>query len=399
MHDYRRYQREREPLVRELYGLGFSIPEVAEATGWSKGTVTLDIRRFGGVKAFPSRPVSKAGVFAAMLRRYAELAIGRHEEVDELWRILREQPSIRMLRIFVEGAAAHHLTLENVGMALPEEYHKLLAAIFGESVLFNKLLGSNEEVGLGGECFARFLEEVRSGNVPENTTEARWHLVNMMNELSDLGSIVVSREFIATRLIEQTEQALRSLTPREEMIMRMRFGIDRAPMTPEQVGAHPDIMVTRGRVRQIEAKAIYKLRHPSRAKPISDCLMNLRELTTRHEDLKAENERLRAAVDRLTVRIREAGLADQDTLGYAPVLDRPVEELELSVRSANCLALEDIEYVGQLVQKTEVELLKTKNFGRKSLREIKEVLAGLTPPLTLGMKVEKWKSPVRPTTP
>jgi len=67
-------------------------------------------------------------------------------------------------------------------------------------------------------------------------------------------------------------------------------------------------------------------------------------------------------------------------------LSRPVDELELSVRSANCLKNSNIRYIYELVQKTEAEMLKTKNFGRKSLNEIKEILAGMG--LSLGMKLE-----------
>ena len=70
----------------------------------------------------------------------------------------------------------------------------------------------------------------------------------------------------------------------------------------------------------------------------------------------------------------------------SPNLYRPVEELELSVRSANCLKNASIRYIGELVQRTEQEMLKTKNFGRKSLKEIKEVLASMG--LSLGMKLE-----------
>ncbi|NWF56341.1 MAG: DNA-directed RNA polymerase subunit alpha [Syntrophaceae bacterium] len=69
-------------------------------------------------------------------------------------------------------------------------------------------------------------------------------------------------------------------------------------------------------------------------------------------------------------------------------LFKSVDELELSVRSANCLKNADIRYIGDLVQKTEVEMLKTKNFGRKSLNEIKEILAEMG--LSLGMKLENW---------
>ncbi len=73
---------------------------------------------------------------------------------------------------------------------------------------------------------------------------------------------------------------------------------------------------------------------------------------------------------------------------FDPILLRPVDELELTVRSANCLKAENIYYIGDLIQRTENELLKTPNLGRKSLNEIKEVLVSRG--LTLGMKLENW---------
>ena len=73
---------------------------------------------------------------------------------------------------------------------------------------------------------------------------------------------------------------------------------------------------------------------------------------------------------------------------FDPILLRPVDELELTVRSANCLKAENIYYIGDLIQRTETELLKTPNLGRKSLNEIKEVLASRG--LTLGMRLENW---------
>ena len=74
-------------------------------------------------------------------------------------------------------------------------------------------------------------------------------------------------------------------------------------------------------------------------------------------------------------------------------LYRSVDELELSVRSANCLQNANIKLIGELVQRTEAEMLKTKNFGRKSLREIKEILA--TMGLALGMTLEGWNPDAR----
>ena len=73
---------------------------------------------------------------------------------------------------------------------------------------------------------------------------------------------------------------------------------------------------------------------------------------------------------------------------FDPVLLRPVDDLELTVRSANCLKAENINYIGDLVQKSENELLKTPNLGKKSLTEIKDVLASRS--LSLGMKLENW---------
>ncbi len=78
----------------------------------------------------------------------------------------------------------------------------------------------------------------------------------------------------------------------------------------------------------------------------------------------------------------------QRNTAFDPILLRPVDELELTVRSANCLKAENIYYIGDLIQRTETELLKTPNLGRKSLNEIKEVLASRG--LTLGARLENW---------
>jgi DNA-directed RNA polymerase subunit alpha len=88
-------------------------------------------------------------------------------------------------------------------------------------------------------------------------------------------------------------------------------------------------------------------------------------------------------------------LQGEDDIGYGspevqvdPILLRPVDELELTVRSANCLKAENINYIGDLVQRTEVELLRTPNLGKKSLTEIKEVLESHG--LALGMRLDNW---------
>jgi len=85
--------------------------------------------------------------------------------------------------------------------------------------------------------------------------------------------------------------------------------------------------------------------------------------------------------------IKEVEKVEEKPL-FDPILLRPVDDLELTVRSANCLKAEAIQYIGDLVQRAEVELLKTPNLGKKSLTEIKDVLASRG--LSLGMRLENW---------
>ncbi|MFZ1812949.1 MAG: DNA-directed RNA polymerase subunit alpha [Rhizobiaceae bacterium] len=86
--------------------------------------------------------------------------------------------------------------------------------------------------------------------------------------------------------------------------------------------------------------------------------------------------------------VKEVVQEEVAELAFNPALLKKVDELELSVRSANCLKNDNIVYIGDLIQKTEAEMLRTPNFGRKSLNEIKEVLAGMG--LHLGMEVPTW---------
>ncbi|TXH02987.1 MAG: DNA-directed RNA polymerase subunit alpha [Nevskiaceae bacterium] len=112
----------------------------------------------------------------------------------------------------------------------------------------------------------------------------------------------------------------------------------------------------------------------------------------------AEAVRLAARIlrDQLAVFVDlEAEAATQVAAGgkkeLAQILFRPIDDLELTVRSANCLKAENVYYIGDLVQRTEMELMKTPNLGKKSLNEIKEALKAHD--LELGMKLENWSSP------
>ena len=109
---------------------------------------------------------------------------------------------------------------------------------------------------------------------------------------------------------------------------------------------------------------------------------------------EAVRQAARILMDQLSIFAALEGSAESSDLPSRgspqidPILLRPVDDLELTVRSANCLKAENIYYIGDLIQRTENELLKTPNLGRKSLNEIKEVLAARG--LTLGMKLDNW---------
>jgi len=90
--------------------------------------------------------------------------------------------------------------------------------------------------------------------------------------------------------------------------------------------------------------------------------------------------------EKVNEKVTEEAVIEEEA--FDPVLLRPVDDLELTVRSANCLKAENIFYIGDLIQRTEVELLKTPNLGKKSLTEIKDILA--IKGLSLGMRLENW---------
>ena len=130
-------------------------------------------------------------------------------------------------------------------------------------------------------------------------------------------------------------------------------------------------------------------------------LRNMCNSLLTHEAIKTtvpKAKELRRVVEPLITLAKEPTLANkrlafdqptaQRSTQFDPILLRPVDELELTVRSANCLKAENIYYIGDLIQRTETELLKTPNLGRKSLNEIKEVLASRG--LTLGARLENW---------
>lgn len=145
-------------------------------------------------------------------------------------------------------------------------------------------------------------------------------------------------------LSDAVRGVLRSLMPREERVLRMKLGVgEKSEQTLEQIGQQ--FGVSKNRIQQIEAKAIRKLRHPSRSRLLKPFL--------------------------------EGASSSNQSWVFTSILDKPIDELEMSARAANCLKYMGVKTIGDLVHKTETEMLKVRNFGRKSLKEVKDILAGM----------------------
>ena len=109
---------------------------------------------------------------------------------------------------------------------------------------------------------------------------------------------------------------------------------------------------------------------------------------TKYQEEGEEKDKIRKIMGKVLSGRSDYEAIEEKKAEIDPILLRPIDDLELTVRSANCLKAESILYIGDLVQRTEVELLKTPNLGKKSLTEIKDVLASHE--LSLGMKLENW---------
>ena len=249
----------------------------------------------------------------------------------------------------------------------------------------------------------------------------------------DVTEILLNLKGLAIRLHARDEAVLtlNKKGPGEVRASDITLDHDVEIVNPEHVLAHltkagqlsMTMKITRGRGYQ---PAVVRVSEQASDRPIGKLLLDATFSPIRRVAYSVENARVeqRTDLDRLIVEletngtiepadaIRRASRILQDQLavfvdlsgeakqampeigpgpGIDPILLRPVDDLELTVRSANCLKAEGIYYVGDLIQRTEVELLKTPNLGKKSLTEIKDVLASRG--LSLGMRLENWPPP------
>ncbi|TAL50625.1 hypothetical protein EPN81_02395 [Patescibacteria group bacterium] len=231
MRDYHGGRREREPLVREIYGLGFSPQEIAEITKWSEATIVQDIRRLGGKKAFPNRPKHKCDVFAAVIRRYAQIMI---VFTNNEWKVAEGEDAVRQALATWLREDLIHTMLRGLQIMLdqltvpsfpPERHHhaRLLGVILGVAVR-DPCNTESWPLTATEHWWHEMLAAIRSGKEPP--PHSHWHL----------GQMIVRRMLTQRRaqimpiwdesVFTILDDLLKSLYEDERKLICERFGIN-----------------------------------------------------------------------------------------------------------------------------------------------------------------------------
>ncbi len=371
---YINHSAERWPLIEDLLGLGFTLNQVAEVGGFSVATIQNDLRAHGGTIAtlFPDRPKDPAERYRRAFRRYAALPdeeTHRSPSQQQLFDALEVLLELDRMRDFLDGVLAvdRRFLVWSVSEPGDQPWANLVQATLGG-------MGSSMPSSSG---FWHLVCEVQNGQTEPSgpkdpliltIIDVDWMRERVLPVLTP-ERLAPLKEFVRTVVEPKPGEAEKGLNERESRVIILRYGLDgEPPQTLEEAGA--TLLVTRERVRQSEVKALRKLRHCRQALaplgPYGNAAperLQIRDLERRVRDL---TERLVA----ITTDVSK--LADIDF--PVETFGRRCDELDLSVRTANCLENARIELIGQLVQYSEAELLKVKNFGRKSLNEIKEIL-------------------------
>ena len=172
------------------------------------------------------------------------------------------------------------------------------------------------------------------------------------------------------------DEGLSSLATIHENVIRLRFGLaGENPLTFEKIGIR--LNMTKERIRQIEAKALRQFRHPERARRLRIFLESPFEFTRR---------KLNEMFTPPSPPIPPVVYEESGSKNVRDLLAQSIEDFDLSVRSYNGLKSINIETIGDLIQKTEAEMLRVKDFGRNSLNEIKDLLEPMG--LCFGMKID-----------
>ncbi|MEW6407441.1 MAG: DNA-directed RNA polymerase subunit alpha C-terminal domain-containing protein [Patescibacteria group bacterium] len=384
----RKRPEERLLLVKALFGLGLSCSEIANLIGICAASIYDDLKILGDAAAFPDRPKKPEEVYQNVFRVYAERrtsltleSLGLYlSKESEFEKIIAQWLGIEQISAFFEGVARTVLQLKVPGY--PKDhlgYAKLIGAIFDEWVEINYqslTLGifRAETAVIWNEYFCDVAETKILA--PRSRNEVERELV--VRCLMEYRSLIMPNW--PDEVYAVIDKELARLQTREEEVLRCHFGIGQEFMTLKAIGEEK-LHVGQERVRQIEARALRKLRHPSRLGRLRFLVEPVDEIVKWRLKQRQIGQLLSEDDEALLKKIlgpEKVGItATQPASDLSALLLKRVADLDFSVRVQNCLEIAGIVYLGELVQKTEQELSKTRHFGRKSLREVKQVLAEL----------------------
>jgi hypothetical protein len=368
---YENHSAERWPLIETLLGLGFTLDQVAQVGGFSKATIRNDLHDHGGTteSLFPDRPKDPAVRYRLAFQRYAGLPDGNSPRTpleQQLYQALETLLELRRMRDYLDGV-----------LAVDRRFTTLHASEPGDQpwAEFAQML-MGKQTCLSEELFWFVVQGARDGEFVPSSPKDPGLLESLdVDELRQMVLPLATPERLAplkafvTKVVDvQPGEVERSLTEAESRVIVIRYGLDGdSPQTLEETGMI--LRRTRESIRIIEKKALRKLRARR------ELLDQLRP----YAQAAPENSRiamLKAYVLELNKRLNGHEPSDLYVGELSlEVLDRRCEDLDMSVRTANCLQNARIEQIGQLIQLTESQLLQSKNFGRKSLNEVKELLS------------------------
>lgn len=380
----------RRACVAQLYGLGLSQAQVDEELGVHSGTSWNDIRRLK-LPAHEKRSASDR--FERMFERFAvfsAIADVSHDQRKVVADSHHGPYALVQLAIILENA----LELPSVWSRLGEEealYKKMMSAGRHEPLWCYKLLetvfGPRHLVHDLYETRRTYLADVARGraSVPEST-DAVFEALSA--RLANAARENMWPDWPEPECVEaMVRSALALLEDREVNVIERRYRDGEAIDSIARGHA-----VSRERIRQIEAQVLRKLRHPSRRETLNPLWEPVPLSWDATVGARARLEIIEHGIEALfTAHVKRAviaGLSEGVDADTVDALCRTVDEFELSVRSAICLQNANIKFVWELVVKTEEDLLRNKNFGRSSLRDVKGALAQVPAggtPLTLGM--------------
>jgi len=384
----------REPIIRQLLPLGLSNIEIGLALGRYQLTIQNDIKFMGGRDTVaPNRPSTKVDIYRACFQAW----MGDRAQLSDISvKAIERRLDMAEIRAFAHGLVSSMLTLTTP--IYPKEFEPF----------FNILGDDRLPMGAptsGDKLVNELIKDVRNNMraVPASAQEVRLALMKI--QALDPKRLEILTPF-PEYMLEVCQQALveleREHSPRETHVLKLTVGIDCDKQDLSVIGR--EMGLARGRIRMIDLNARCHFRKLVRdlLKGRQSGFESLEMLIRDRDKLQEMYDALDAANKALTYQLREiatlVGSREDDNLLEAVCrsskcvpsqhIFRRVDKLELSVRAANCLNNAAIEYVWQICERTEADLLKTKNFGRKSLNEIKEILAELDPLLQLGMNYD-----------